>query len=105
MYIYKMLDSKSGTNEHPTRPFELRICGIFSWPSPPGFFAFKPCNYGLQEQLISKKAPQKKAPTTIAAKKGRPTKTCSGDRTIVKPETIPYVCLAHQTPQKQEAGY
>ena len=49
-----MLNSKSGTNEHPTRPFELRICGFFSWPSPPSFFAFKPPNYRLQTQLKSK---------------------------------------------------
>ena len=29
-----MLDSKSGTNEHPTRPFDTRICvGEFVHPS------------------------------------------------------------------------
>ena len=35
-----------------------------------GFYAFKTLNYGLQERLISKKAPQKeKGAKNIAAKK------------------------------------
>ena len=55
-----MLKSKSGTNEHPIKPFELRICGIFSWQLPRGSFAFKPTNYGLQERLMKEKTPPKK---------------------------------------------
>ena len=53
IYIY-ILQSKSGTNEHPIKPFDARICGIFSWHLPPGFFTFKPCNYGLHMKIKSK---------------------------------------------------
>ena len=46
-----ILKNKSGTNEHPIKPFDARICGIFSRQLPPGFFTFKPCNYGLQMEV------------------------------------------------------
>ena len=124
-----ILKSKSGTNEHPIKPFDARICGIFSWPSAQvflrsnhatmgskwklknksgmnghpirpfdtiicvsefwafqlSFLTLKPCNYGLQERLMSKKAAQKK----------RAPPKCSGHRKIIKPETIPSFYLAH----------
>ena len=54
--------SKSGMNGHPRSPFDTIIEPVDSPMYQPGFYAFKPCNYGLQERLISKKAapPQKK---------------------------------------------
>ena len=62
IYIYNILDNKSGTNEHPTRLLDTRICGGEFWAFQLCFYSFKPCNYGLQRRLMSKKVapPQKK---------------------------------------------
>ena len=54
IYIYIILKSKSGMNDHPIKPFDTRMCGSKSWPSPRGFFTFKPCKYELQMKLDSK---------------------------------------------------
>ena len=53
--------SKSAMTRHPIRPFDTIICVSEFWASQLCFFAFKPCNYGLQERLMSKKVapPQK----------------------------------------------
>ena len=49
-----MLDSKSGTNDHPISPFDTRFCVSEFWTSQPCFYRVKTPNYGLQTQLKSK---------------------------------------------------
>ena len=33
--MQNILDSKSGTNDHPIRPFDTRLCGAEFWTSQP----------------------------------------------------------------------
>ena len=79
--LQTQLKSKSGMNGHPIRPLDTIICVSEFWASQLSFLTLKPCNYGLQERLMSKKV--------------APPKKCSGHRKIVKPETIPSFYLAH----------
>ena len=50
-YIYNILDSKSGTNDHPIRPFDTRICGGEIWTSQLCFYRVKPPNYIVQMEV------------------------------------------------------
>ena len=60
------------------------------WAFQLSFLTFKPCNYGLQERLMSKKVALEKK--------------CSGHRKIVKPETIPSFLLGSLGTTKTGSG-
>ena len=45
-----MIVSKSGTNEHPTRPFDTRTC-VFFWTPQLYFYRVKTPYYIAQEEL------------------------------------------------------
>ena len=51
IYLKYILKSKSGMNDHPTRPFDTNICGVKFWASQLCFYGLKTPNYTPQKEV------------------------------------------------------